>query len=344
MSEQYTNPINCNTKDNWDLLTTLKSIFNVSNGSINTVPSCPNGSPSNLVLTVVSNTSIKIDWTNGSTNEDNLQVWRSTDGITYTLITSPLAGLNTYTNIGLTANFYYYKVCAIKGECQSDFTSVVVNSVPLVVYNTAQTVAWYNSQLLSTITKDGANAVSRWNDRLGSGHDLIQATGTNQPLWVLNDGVLFDSVDNFMKCATFPYIQPEFIYIVLKQVTWIDGKYILDGNEKAFGSFLGTPVTPSIKAYAGIMSEANNNLAVNTFAIVRLLFNGAGSKLQVNSTAAVTWNCGVFAMDGFTLGKAGAGLTTYSNIQVKEIILRNTADSAQNEADIYTYLKLKHGL
>ena len=84
----------------------------------------PNGAPSALVLTTVSTTSIRLDWTNGSTNEDSLSVERSPNGSTWVEIATPLAGLNYYVNIGLTeATRYYYRVRALKGSTYSAYSN-----------------------------------------------------------------------------------------------------------------------------------------------------------------------------------------------------------------------------
>lgn len=75
----------------------------------------PDGAPSVLTLTVISDTSIKLDWTDGSTNEDGFSIERSTDGINYVEIDTVAANVVTYTNTGLTAGtLYYYRVRAFR--------------------------------------------------------------------------------------------------------------------------------------------------------------------------------------------------------------------------------------
>ena len=86
-------------------------------------------------------------------------------------------------------------------------------AIPII--NDGSTVAWFLSDEPTTITLDVADRVSRWNDYLGSGHDLIQGVGADQPLWSAN-GILFDGVTEYMKTAPFAYVQPEMIYMVIK--------------------------------------------------------------------------------------------------------------------------------
>ena len=220
---------------------------------------------------------------------------------------------------------------------------VVTKSYPNVLVD-GNTVAWYIADDLTTITKDGSDFVSRWNDYLGSGRDLLQAAVGAHPLWSA-DGILFDGTTDFMKAVAFTYEQPEMIYIVFKQVTWTSVDYFFDGNASNSGIVYQAGVTPQIVAYAGSASTNNGNLALDTWGIVRVLFDGAASKLIVNETAATTGNFGVNDMGGFTLGTKGAGSSgNTANIQVKEIILRKISDSAGDEADIYAYLKAKYEL
>lgn len=217
----------------------------------------------------------------------------------------------------------------------------VGGAFPAVIED-GNTVAWYLSDDLTTITKDGGDLVSRWNDKLGSGHDLIQASGTNQPLWVVDDGVLFDGIDNYMKTANFTLIQPEQIYIVFKQITWTSNRYVFDGNVAASGAFRQSPLTPQVQITAGT-SLGTISPALNTFVIVRVLFNSLNSELILNNNTPIAGSAGTKNMGGFTLG-SHSGVFNFSNMQVKEIILRKIADSAQDEQDIYDYLASKYSI
>jgi hypothetical protein len=211
------------------------------------------------------------------------------------------------------------------------------------VIRDGSTVAWYDSSDLTTITKDGSDFVSRWADKLGSGRDLLQATGSKQPKWYVTDGVLFDGVDDFMKTAAFTWNQPETLYLVINQKAGFNSRYAFDGftiNKGILSTLQGQPI---INIYAGSWSSPNSNLAINTFGIVRILFYGGTSKLVVNNTTPIVGNTGLNNMGGFTLGSAGNGTTYFANIQVKEVILRNVADNADDEKAIYNMLALKYG-
>ena len=302
--------------------------------------------PSALTLVVVNDTTINGSFTINGTGQDGHKIYISTDGVNYTLKGTVTGATASYQATGLTAGtLYYFYVVAYKGSSEST-ASNIANATTWTegeaVIKASNTVAWFDSSDLTTITKDGSNLVSLWKDKLLSGRDLIQVNGTNQPLYEV-DGILFDGIDNFMKTAGFVYDQPEFIYGVLKQVTWTSNDRLFDGIANGSGELRQTTATPRITAYTTTGSIAfNSEFTVDTFKIVRLLFNGADSKLQINNTDATTGNAGTTSMSGFTIGAHG-GNAAFSNIKVKELILRSVADNAANETAIYNYLANKYG-
>jgi len=208
------------------------------------------------------------------------------------------------------------------------------------VLDDGNTVAWYDYE--ENITKDGSNLVSVWGDKSGNGNDLLQATGANQPV-VNSNGVLFDGFSDFMKANTFTLEQPEFIYIVLKQISWTMNDAIFDGNVSNFMLLQQRDLSPNLAAYAGAVSSLNGDLAIGSYGIVRVLYNGASSKLQVNEETPITGNFGTSNGGGFTLAAQANG-SRFSNIEVKEVIIRKIADSASDEQEIYNYLSKKYGI
>jgi hypothetical protein len=217
----------------------------------------------------------------------------------------------------------------------------------LTVLNDGNTVAWYKSDEASTITKDGSNLVSQWNDYLGSGRDLLQPTASAQPVWSTS-GLLFAGATgtypyNHMY-ASFIYVQPEFIYAVIKIFSDnTDYAYIWDGYTSGgdYGGLITVPSATDLHLRSSTASANITTLPLNSFIIIRALYNGASSKLIVNTTSA-TGNPGTANMGGLFLGAYNLG--SFSHIQVKEIIMRKVSDSSGDEATIYAYLKTKYSL
>ena len=206
------------------------------------------------------------------------------------------------------------------------------------ILDDGNTVAWFD--YLENITKDGSDLVSIWGDKSGLDHHLLQATGTNQPI-VNANGVLFDGIDNFMKCAAFTLVQPEMIYMVLKQVTWSVNDRIFDGENDLSMLLSQKIASANIDAYAGDVLS-NNDSVLNTYGILRVLYNGASSKLIINNNTPVTGSLGSADADGFIIGRRTGSDANYSNIEVKEIIIRKVADISQDEQEIYNYLDNKY--
>jgi hypothetical protein len=217
-----------------------------------------------------------------------------------------------------------------------------VNSVPTALTD-GNTVAWYDYNQASTITKTGS-AVSRWNDYLGSGHDLLQVTGA--PLWSSN-GITFNGISTVLKSAAFTLNQPEFIYIVFNQTTWNTIKFIFDGNTSNTGGLVQYGTTPQLIGYAGGSIVENAGFTLGTFGIARLLLYGSNSKLIVNNGTPTTGNFGAANMGGFTVGRegtTGVGDYCWFNGTIKEIIIRKVSDTSGDETAIYNYLKTKYSL
>lgn len=212
--------------------------------------------------------------------------------------------------------------------------------IPKVLYD-GNTVAWYD--YLIGVTKDGSNLVSKWEDKLGSGHDLLQATGSYQPLWS-NTGIQFDGIDDYLKTVPFTFNQPEFVYIVFKQNTHSNLDYVLDGNTVASLAFQQVTPSPDLKVYAGVLSPADSNLTLNTYGIARILANGASSKFQINDNTAWTGDLGANNMGAITLATRGDALANFGHICIKEAIFRKVADGSTDETNIYNYLARKYNI
>jgi len=214
------------------------------------------------------------------------------------------------------------------------------------ILSDGNTFGWYDSTDLTTITKDGSNLVSRWNDKLLSGRDLIQATAGKLPL-LTEEGLLFDGVDDWMQTLTATLNQPTVIYLVIKQVGWTYLDRILDGFTANTGLIAQTAtasaVEPKISIYSGSFSSPTQDLPVDAIGIIRVHFNGANGRLQVDRNVPLYGNYGAGNMAGLTIGSSSAGVNN-ANVVISEIIVRKQADTVQNEEYIYSYLKNKYAI
>lgn len=110
----------------------------------------PNGNPSACALTVIDDTTLQVDWTNGATNQDGTYVYVSTDNVTFTLGTTALGSLTTKNLTGLTAGtLYYVKVAHYKGTKLSEYSNI----------DSATTYAPFYSDLLTYYKDLSSNAI-----------------------------------------------------------------------------------------------------------------------------------------------------------------------------------------
>lgn len=180
--------------------------------------------------------------------------------------------------------------------------------------------------------------VSQWGDQSGQGNHLKQATGTNQPALQADGSVLFDGVDNFMQCDAFTLNQPITGYMLAKQVAWLSGARMLDGNSAVSGVLFQDTVSPRVSLNAGSSGGSINTWSVGTYGVVSWVINGASSSIQHNNNAPGTGNAGAGNMGGFTFGTDGLPGTNFVNIQAREIVLYSAAHDSVTRAGIINYL------
>lgn len=85
-----------------------------------------NGYPSDLTATTIGETSIDIEWTNGSTNEDGIIIERSRNGATYGVVGTVAKGITSFSNSGLIrSTLYYYRIRAYKGTNYSNYSNIL---------------------------------------------------------------------------------------------------------------------------------------------------------------------------------------------------------------------------
>ena len=226
-------------------------------------------------------------------------------------------------------------------------TFVKTGAMTTVTNNVAddgETVRYYNFRDVSTFTKTSANLINAWADALGAGDDLAAPAG-NEPNYK-NTGVEFPAAaGKYLKTPAIAAIaQPTYLYAVIKQPTWASSTYIFDGITTGKLAVIQRNSTPELKSFCSgdpyVKFLVNNGLALDTWGILRVFYNGATSKIQVNSAAVVNGDMGAGDGGGFTIGTRGTpGAGTFSNVIVKDIILRKNIAS---ETDIYNSLWRKY--
>lgn len=218
--------------------------------------------------------------------------------------------------------------------------SVTVGLSPRARIVNYRPAAWYQFGKGLTIA---SGACSQWADTTSNVRHLIQATGSQQPLLQTDGSLLFDGSNDFMQTATFTLGQPTMLYMLFRQVTFTNGDLCCDGFTSTSGNILQDTTSPNLSISAGTTAATNTGLAVNTYGIASILFNGTTSSFTINKKTPVTGNAGTTAMAGFTLGSDSAGANN-ANIQVKEIILFAGAHDLTKQFSVVNYLSTIGGL
>lgn len=213
---------------------------------------------------------------------------------------------------------------------------------PPAILNDGNTACWFTPCDATNVIKDGSNFVSQVNDISGNSRHLLQSTTGKKPLWSVN-GILFDGIDDSMRTNTFTLIQPSHVFIVFRNISLISNGRFFDGS--AYNSAIAYQEglqSNKIAMYAGLFIRSGQ-IPSSLFNIYRFLFNQTNSKIKIMDSFQMSGSVGIGNLNGFTIGSAANDIL-FSNIEVKEVIIRKIVDTAQNETDIYNYLKSKYGL
>jgi titin len=122
-------------------------------------------------LTITASSQINLAWTDASTNETGFRIERSTDGTSFTQLTTTGANTTTYTNSGLTeGTLYYYRVRATNTAGNSAYSNTVSATTTISIPPP--------SDLTAAVTSNGI--VLTWLDKTSneSGFYIERASGT----------------------------------------------------------------------------------------------------------------------------------------------------------------------
>ena len=322
--------------------------------------------------TVISGTTLLGDLSIGVTAQNytglgGLTWWNGPDESTGYIICVKVATSNWSTPVGNIGTVKFWRSGSLTDASFIDLVnntfgqtfSTVLNSLnylntgghwtsypPVILYDT-NTIAWYDSTVVSSITKDAYDYVSIWADKLGSGHNLLQTNGSYQPIYNSNSGINLDA-NNKLMSASFTYDQPQCIYSVVKVVTYSQYKVIFGkvNAVSSIGPLLETdaPNSVCIKTYedAGGGTHISSGIPITygQYYIIRTTFDTT-STLTVDNGSAVSVVSDNIGFGGLDLGRSNGRSVICA---VKEIICRKISDTTTNSDIIYAYLKAKYSL
>ena len=221
--------------------------------------------PSNLTAAGLSNTQIKLQWSDNSPSETGYEIQRSTNGQegSYSVIGTVAADVNTYTDaVASGTQVYYYKVRATTATTPSDFTNVAkAGAVAFKIYVNVSINATYDAPApwnnLSTF--DGEGTVS-----YGFKDANSLATGLRLRVKSAMDGSKNWGINTGSNSGIFPdKVLNSFWYTNAYQPT---AQFVVDGLDQTFSynfGFMGaidvaTPVSSDFSINGNTVSNQNN--------------------------------------------------------------------------------------
>lgn len=223
--------------------------------------------------------------------------------------------------------------------------------------NIAGCVLWLRSDLA---WQDAEKAVPCVNESLiwtgedkSLDNDIIQATEAARPIYFANgDPAIinghpfwrFDGIDDWLRSVAFTWNQPEVIYMVLNQITWTSTDIIFDGFGASYVCLLQQyPASGDLRIYAGGAVEGVN-LPVDSFGIIRAIFNGATSSIRLNNNSPVEGNAGTSNAGGFTLGSQYEAPGYCGNFDFVEAFGYNVVPTSEEDASAMAYLNARYAI
>jgi fibronectin type 3 domain-containing protein len=242
-------------------------------------------SPSNLTASTQSTSRINLSWTDNATNETGYRVERSTDGTTWTVLTSSLpAGSTSYSDTTTAAGTTYsYRVQAFNASVTSDYS------------NSASTTT-------VTVAPPGlaASAVSSsrihlsWNDVAGESSYRIERS-TAGSTWTLA-GTTDAGVTTFSDTGR----AANTTYVYRVQALNAGGSSAFSGTASA--TTLDAPALPSTPT--GLTASATSNQVVLNWNDVE---GETGFRIERSSHGGKGWS---------TIGQTGSDVTTFTDTSV----------------------------
>lgn len=143
--------------------------------------------PSGLTATVASTSRIDLVWADNATFESNYKVFRSTDGVNFTLYATIAANSTSFSDIGLSANTqYWYRVRAGNGNVGSAFSNTATSRTAAPAAPSGLTaVVQSTSQVKLTWTDNAVNeaAFEVYRSTSGAGYVLVATLGADVKTW-----------------------------------------------------------------------------------------------------------------------------------------------------------------
>jgi len=242
------------------------------------------------------------------------------------------------------------------GICQtgSETHSSCVQDCPLCPGPNEQGLAgnlklWVDANKASSITKDGSNRVSQWNDLSGNSNNFVQGDSNRRPTYLANilNGKpvirISESTSQTMTTSTnFP--SPVTVIYAVRMYDLSGAERMLSGlyNNWLLGYWGGSGKQAYFEGWVSPGGGVANDMNWHVYSAV-IPGPGQNSKVYGDGMLLYSNQNGVTGPNGLSLSGHTAG-SEFSNGDIAEVVVYNKALSDTERANIEKYLASKYGL
>ena len=209
------------------------------------------------------------------------------------------------------------------------------------------TVSQINSGALVDFVGSGNDGfVQTWYDQSGNGNDAVQIDRDAQPKIVSSGSLLtqggkacinFNGTDNFLHKETYTQgalSQPNTAFAVAKLDAYTDSnRKIFDGDVNTARNMLqlNTAGNGQFAHFAGTVVATGEDADADRH-LFTCLFNGAASRLRIDTTQKSTANAGANTMNGIVIGANHDTAQNFWDGDIQEVIIFNSNQTSNFDA------------
>lgn len=206
---------------------------------------------------------------------------------------------------------------------------------------------------LTTFCSGTDGFVAKVYDQSGNAHDQIQGTASSQPQ-IVSSGTIFTGANGKPECrfdgsndrlaaTSWSLVTPLTCFGVMRQISWVSGRYMLDGTTVNNMVLIQRTSTPRVSIFTPSTFIDNNDLVVGTTSMATLIFDGASSLVQINANAETTGTLPSGSPGGVVIGSSGSG-TLFANMAFQEMTVyasdKNSTDRTTARGNINAFYAL----
>lgn len=202
--------------------------------------------------------------------------------------------------------------------------------------------AWETSENLN---QDGSNNVTGWTDYQGNvnfatigGTPSVNSGGGPNG----TDSILFNGTSDYMRANFADLNQPSHVFYVVKLVSGVNGRTILEGHTVNRLRLYQTDATGTIQQFSG-SAGGSVVMSIGTWHLIRAFYDGANSKIALNGGAYILDGTGTPLASAVTLAANGS-LSSFANIEVAALALYNSEVSGATETALLDSINAKYAI